>query len=73
MTRYVIVELSTERDIADDRPLGTSGDFLTGCYSQSDVWEFANESAAEAAAARAPNRRKHCALWITGAKRRQVA
>jgi hypothetical protein len=42
---------------ADDRPLGTSGSFLTGCYLRDEIAEFATVAEAQAALDAAPNKR----------------
>ena len=59
---FVAVELFGSGDpffggSADDRPIGKSGEFLSGSYQRSAVAEFKSEAAARAAAAAAPNKR----------------
>lgn len=72
MARHVCIELSVARDLADDRPLGKSGEFLSGTYGQDDIAEFASVDAAFTAAAHA-TRRPDSEIWVSGSRRKAAA
>jgi hypothetical protein len=68
--KWICVELDCDRDpLPTDRPLGISGSFLTGSYSQTDVKEFPSAEAARAAGELASNRRAGCTLWVPGERK----
>lgn len=52
--RLLVIEFKDN----DPRPLGTSGDFLSGQFAESDVATFASEFAAKQAVGMATNRRE---------------
>ena len=64
--KFFVVEFHGKGDpyfggAADDRPLGKSGTFLTGCYIfDRDVAVFDTREAAEAAAGAAKRRKDSC-------------
>lgn len=63
MAGFVVVEFYGKGDpafggSADDRPLGKSGEFLTGCYHRSAVAKFESYDEAMAAGLAAANRRE---------------
>lgn len=68
MARFVVIELSP--DPSDNRPLGRSGEFLSGTYGQLDVAEFSSREAAEAAASAARNRRDNSSVSVIGGARK---
>lgn len=71
MSRFVAIEFSA--DASDNRPLGVSGAFLTGQYSDRDIAAFPTIDAALHAAGQAPNRRDGCTLEAIGQSRRAAA
>lgn len=71
MARFLVIEMDPTG--ADSRPLGQSGAFLTGTYSEQDVAQFASPEIARAAADRAPNRRATLELFVPGEKKRVSA
>ena len=71
MSRFVAIEFSA--DASDNRPLGVSGAFLTGQYSEPDIAAFPTIDAALHAANQAPNRREGCTIEAIGSARRVAA
>lgn len=71
MSRFICVEMSP--DAQDNRPLGLSGNFLSGTFGEKDIATFATREAAEAAGRRATNPRDGCTLWINGQARKVAA
>jgi hypothetical protein len=65
--KHVCVEIDPKGH--DSRPLGVSGEFLTGTYGELSIAEFATREAAQTAGERATNRRDNCTLWVNGGKR----
>lgn len=66
--RFITVEFSPNGD--DNRPLGVSGSFLTGAYSEADIATFPSIDSALSHGAQAPNRRIDCTLEAIGQVRR---
>lgn len=67
--RFTVIEFRGQGDpyfggAADDRPLGVTGEFLTGCYRGSSIAEFPSEAAARSAANAATNRREGALLGV---------
>jgi hypothetical protein len=73
MSRYQAIELSACRNPADDRPLGKSGEFLSGTFGQSDVAEFPSMHAALNAGSQATNARPGCTVEAIGQTRSKRA
>lgn len=71
MSRYVVIEFNA--DASDNRPLGTSGSFLTGQYGEADVARFPSIDSALNAGRLAPNHRESCAIEVIGQIRRAAA
>lgn len=57
---HIAVELDSNRRRADDRPLGWSGEFLTGSYSDRDIAQYPSAHSALNAGSRATNARESC-------------
>lgn len=68
MALFQAVEMSP--DAMDNRPLGRSGQFLAGAFSEKDVAIFPSAGAALRAAAVAPNARKACEVHAVAQGRR---
>lgn len=68
MARFLAVELSA--DGLDNRPLGWSGEFLTGSFSDRDVAEFPSIQSALNAGAQASNARPGCEIHAIGQSRK---
>lgn len=58
--RFIAYEMNA--DASDCRPLGWSGDFLTGSFSESDVALFHNADSAINQATQARNARPGCRI-----------
>jgi hypothetical protein len=72
MRRFVVAEFDPHAEAV--RPLGKSGEFLTGTsYREEDIAYFLTEVEAERAIAAAPNKRSGCKVEIIGSNRRPVA
>lgn len=71
MSRYVAVEMSD--DAMDNRPLGKSGCFLTGSYSESDIALFPSADSALNIASQAPNARPGLTIEAIGQSRKVKA
>lgn len=68
MARYIAIEISP--DAQDNRPLGWSGLFLTGSFSEADVATFPSIDSALNIAFRASNRRADCVIEAVGQSRK---
>lgn len=68
MIRLLVIEWSNGPD--DHRPLGVSGTFLSGAFSEADVATFTTQEAAQSAIASATNRRPGSSVSIIGQARR---
>lgn len=66
MSRFLAVELDNDRARADDRPLGWSGEFLTGSFSEADVAAYPSAHSALNAANGASNARRGCMVSAIG-------
>lgn len=67
MARFLAVEMSA--DAQDNRPLGWSGLFLTGSFSDRDVADFPSALSALSAGSRATNARPDCFIEAVGQSR----
>lgn len=67
MSRFVVVEFNA--DASDNRPLGTSGQFLIGQYTESDIAVFPSIDSGLNHGAQAANRRTDCTIEAIGQSR----
>lgn len=58
--KHIAVELDNDRTRADDRPLGWTGEFMHGSFSEDDVAQYPSAMSALNAASRATNSRPDC-------------
>lgn len=67
MSRFVVIEMAP--DASENRPLGKSGEFLSGTYGESDIKEFSTPEGARQAGEQAANRRAGLTLRVPGERK----